>query len=402
MNQTGGAYLRVIIYVACFFTPFTSLRFGLIGPGEILFGVSFLLLLVHGRGRTRIGGPLAPLVQFWAFYLFAISLGFFYNAFLLQFDSGTLSGAAFDFFSYVFILSVLLVLGDGRIYLGTSPERFFKNVFLIWTITFVVLYVLSRQTEQILGLPLRYYTYFSPLVENVHQAAMLTCAMPFIVFYLASRTPKWSSKTILAVAGLLFAAMAIESGSTKALMGLVVGLVATALFYLWGSLAKTMASRALVLALLVAATAMTVFLKWDYATALAINFFLDNDGSGARENLYGLGLELGLNTPVFGRGPGPHISYAGDGDYSDAHNTVLTVFLQGGVLGLVAVVLCLKRFFRLMSAQYFLVGAVCAVGMYLLGGDILRRLPIWILIAGVLYFSSSAFGQGGRGSPVLR
>jgi hypothetical protein len=40
-----------------------------------------------------------------------------------------------------------------------------------------------------------------------------------------------------------------------------------------------------------------------------------------------------------------------------------------------------------LSINFALFGAIAAIGMYIIGGDILRRLPIWIILVGLYYFS---------------
>ena len=54
------------------------------------------------------------------------------------------------------------------------------NVYRLQFLAFAGLHIVSYFQPNILGLPLRYYVYFTPLVENVHQTAMLLCSLPFL------------------------------------------------------------------------------------------------------------------------------------------------------------------------------------------------------------------------------
>jgi hypothetical protein len=61
--------------------------------------------------------------------------------------------------------------------------------------------------------------------------------------------------------------------------------------------------------------------------------------------------------------------------------------LQGGLVGVLALVALAARFARELTVSPVLIGAATAIGMYFLGGDILRRLPTWIMMIGVVYFA---------------
>lgn len=382
--------VRFLLYLAVLFVPFTSLRFGLFGLGEAFYLIALVSMLLLNRGTFRKGAVLAPLTQFWLLYLVLITLGLAYNVLVLDFLTGSVAGATFDFTSYCVIASVLLVLGDERLYRGSSPESFFAMIFSIWGVAFSVLYVLSIFTPAIFGYPLRYYAYFSPLVDNVHQAAMITSAMPFVMWHLASMHGSLVRRGLYAVAGGLFVVMALESGSTKAQMAVVVGASVSAFFLCWHAIpASDKATRLVMVGLISVAGILLVPLNFESLIELGARFFQEHDGHSARENLYQIGFEVGMTSFLFGHGPGPHISLGADGGFSDAHNTALTIFLQGGVLAFAALAVAIWRVTSSITSYAFLVGSMTAVLMYFLGGDILRRLPIWIIIAGLVYLSGS-------------
>ncbi|MFM8579021.1 MAG: hypothetical protein ACKOCN_09510, partial [Planctomycetaceae bacterium] len=92
---------------------------------------------------------------------------------------------------------------------------------------------------------------------------------------------------------------------------------------------------------------------------------------------------------VIGYGPGPHITLAGD-TFWDAHNTFLTVFLQGGICAVALFAVTLIRVGFGSSIPFFLLGALSAIGVYVLGGDVLRRLPTWLMVVGILFLSRQA------------
>lgn len=389
--STGYRIGRILLVAAAVVAPFTALRFSVVGVGEILLLCSLLLILMQSRGHFRIDQVTRPLVTFWVAYLGCISLGFLFNVFALGHASGTYSGAIFDFLSYTMILSVILMAGHSPLYSGTSAEDFFRRLFTLWGITFSTLYVLSLQTTQIMGLPLRYHSYFAPLVDNVHQAAMLTSPMPFVMWHMALRRQSMWMRLFYVVTGGLFAQMALESGSTKAALGLIAGAGVSAAFFIYQRLplGRSRVLRGLTLGAIAAVTLMMLVASSDSLMPLAIRFFTDNDGNAAREHLYTRAYRHGLESMVIGYGPGPHIALAGD-TFWDAHNTFLTVFLQGGICAVALFAVTLIRVGFGSSIPFFLLGALSAIGVYVLGGDVLRRLPTWLMVVGILFLSRQA------------
>ena len=107
-------------------------------------------------------------------------------------------------------------------------------------------------------------------------------------------------------------------------------------------------------------------------------FFAENDGQGARKNLYKSAFQIIKKSPIFGLGPSCHVIY--DGRYFDAHETFLTVALISGCIGVgFLIVLYFKVFIQIKQSGWLL--AACAtIFIYALGGDVLRRLPVWVLM----------------------
>lgn len=378
-----------ILFWGFFFTPFTSLRFGFVGPGEILIFMAVVLTLFTSHGRLSIDGRIHILTGFWALFLPVSLCGLFYNSLVLGFASGQPFSPAFDFLAYSFVLFSILIVGHLARNDQISATSFFTKLFSLWAVTYTVLYGLSFVTPSILGMPLRYYHFFSPLVDNVHQAASITCAMAFIMLFLAFKV-----RTILVVrllylgAAVLFAKMALDSGSTKAFLGVLFGAVASGVFLVvFRSSGRNGAVfNIIMLTALAAGTSIYVIAKGDLVFDVATRFFMENDGGGARDALYTVGFEHGLNSILVGYGPGSHAPFGGS--FSDAHNTTLTVFLQGGLIGVIALVVMAARFAKEVAVSFALIGGATAIGMYFLGGDILRRLPTWIMMTGIIYFAS--------------
>lgn len=388
LNSKLNHLVSVALFWGFFFTPFTSLRFGIIGPGEILIVVAGMLMMLTSRARIASDDRIGMLRDFWVLFLLVSLCGLFYNSLILGFASGRPFTPAFDFFAYAFVLFSILIVGHlgrtGQI----SPTSFFTKLFSLWAVTYTALYVLSFAMPSVLGMPLRYHQFFSPLVDNVHQAASITCAMGFIMFHIALQSKNLLARLLCMVSAVLFAKMALDSGSTKAFLAVLFGVVVSVVFLVVyrSSGRNRFVFNFLMFTGLAAGGVVFVMARGDVVVDVATRFFMESDGGGAREALYSVGFAHGLKSFLVGYGPGSHAPYGGG--FSDAHNTTLTVFLQSGLIGVLALVVLAARFLREVAISPALIGAATAIGMYFLGGDILRRLPTWIMMTGIVYFAS--------------
>lgn len=370
-----------------FLTPFTTLRFGFVGPGEILILSAALIAVYTHGGALRLDARMQIFYRYWTALLTIMFLGLCYNSFSTS-PSGRPGTPLFDFFAYIFILLSIVVTGHYSHNKVDFAMNFFRVLFLYWSLFYVALYAISFFTPSIFGMPLRYYSFFSPLVENVHQAASITCAMGFVALFLGTQSSVLLVKLFYIIIAVLFAIMALDSGSTKAMLGVVSGAIVSVAFLIgyrpWGKGRLHFNAMSILFTII---AALVLFARYSDSIAyLAVQFFSENDGGGAREALYSVGFEHGLDSLVVGYGPGSHSPFAGR--FSDAHNTTLTIFLQSGLLGVFAFALFIGGLMRKLSVHFALLGVFAAIGMYVLGGDILRRLPIWIMLMGIVYFAA--------------
>ena len=377
-----------ILMLGLFLTPFTSLRFGFAGPGELLIIFSLIIATFSGSFLVRVDSRLKIFYIFWIVFLTVSIIGVYFNYFFLYKPSGTAESMIFDLFSYVFIILTIMVIGHYASRNNSFPETFFKKLFIYWGFAYVILFAISFVTPSIFGMPLRYHEYFSPLVKNLHQASMITSAMTFVMLYLGIQSDKYLSKLLFFVATFLFAVMAATSGSTKALLGIVVGSIICIVHFV--GYRPTGRGRAIInittFFITVIFLTIFLFLYKDELIYLAIQFFTENDGAdGSRQRIYTSAFENGLNSPLIGFGPGAHVPYKGG--FWDAHNSTLTIFLQAGLIGVISFIWFNIKLLSKLSINFALFGAIAAIGMYIIGGDILRRLPIWIILVGIYYFS---------------
>ena len=391
--RLSSSGIRVLLLLGLIFVPFTSLRFGPIGVGEVIIIVSLGAVLFLNNWRLNPIAELRPLLYFWLVFPFWLFVGMGYNVFFLGHLSGTGIQSVFDFVAYLFVLMLVVLLADRRLYEGTSPAIFFENIFFSWALVFSMLYGISLFTPSIFGFSLRYYDAFVPLVNNVHQASMVTSAMPFIMMFLVFKTEHIKLKFVYLLAAVLFVFMALESNSTKAWLAMLVGAsvgIAFPLVHRSRGRKRVLTNSASYI-FSVAILVMFATLYWPYLLRVGVDFFQEADPMQAREIIYADAFRHGLNSLLVGYGPGPQVLYSGR--FWDAHNTILSVFLQGGVVGIILFFHLFYKIISRASASHFLMASVVAIGIYAIGGDILRRLPIWIVVAGVLVFSSRHFSN---------
>lgn len=388
MKVTVSSIGREFLFWGFFFTPFTSLRFGAVGPGEILILSAALLNFVSGRKTIRLDVKLSVFYQLWCGFLFVSVLGIASNILFQHLPSGRPGTMAFDLSAYIFIFGSIVLIGDHSIRDLEFSVRFFRRLFNYWAFTYTALYGLSFSTDSIFGLPLRYHQYFSPLVENVHQASSITCAMGFVMLYTGLTAPQLHVKVLSFFAAILFVKMALDSGSTKAMLGVLVGaLVSASNLLLYRASGQGRAVLNFIALIIILSLAAVITYRYtDELIDLAKLFFTENDGAGARESLYLVGFNHAMDSFLVGYGPGSHTPYGAG--FSDAHNTILTVFLQTGLLGVIVFSRFIVQLLKGSFSNFALIGATSAVGMYFLGGDILRRLPIWIILMGIWFFAA--------------
>ena len=385
--MTVFTIIRFLIGIALIFLPFTQLRFGVIGIGELLLILSMALFLI-ASSFTFARSPLDIFsLYFWAPILLLLFIGTSYNIIFLNFSTGTFEGALFDFSSYTFIFFMLLILGDSRIYGSNGPMNFYFKIFSAIVCILIITFILSFYASSIFGLKLKYEKFFAPMVDNVHQTAMLFCVLPFIgMAFLKTNRTKFEKFFIICSFPFL-SAMAISSGTTKSILGIIVGLSVAIIASIISILSRR---NTLITVSVYCAIFLLILLTLFTQGYMSIftDLFNEYDGNGARGKIYFLGLEKFLENPFFGYGPGSHLAVFGaENSFSDAHNTFLTLAIQSGIFGVLLLLLLLARLIFENIHEPWLLAAIAAFAIYLTGGDILRRGPMWIMLITIVFIS---------------
>lgn len=387
-----------LLVAAMVIAPFTLLRFGIMGVAEVLVLLVFLGQALKGLKRSLFKDFV--LTRFWLLYLPLSMIGLAANQWIYSNPTGTARQTMFDAGAYVFILFACYAFERLATHSSFDVKRFAREVFIWSTLAFLVLFVASLFTSSLLGLPLKYYDYFVPWAENLHQVSMTLVPLPFLGLAVAAAARGAGKKTLLLLLSVLAGVMAVRTGSSKALLAMYAGVFAMA----YSSALVKLGRKKLIhvnLAFGVLALLIVVGADW---VRISEQLFEENDVGGVRNYLYGHALDLGLESLLLGRGPGAHIQL--HGAFMDAHQSFLTALLQAGFFGLLAFIILLVRIGRRVLYNPPLLAAFSGLLIYAAGGDILRRLPAWIMLFILYHYAAStsparAQTSVGQGSSVM-
>lgn len=368
-----------LLVAAMVIAPFTLLRFGFMGVAEVLVLLVFLGQAMKGLRRSQFSRFV--LTKFWLLYLTLSTVGLAANQLLYSNQTGTSRQIIFDGAAYTFILLACYTFERLATHSSFDVRRFAKNVFTWSTLVFLLLFVASFFTSSLFGLPLKYYDYFVPWAENLHQISMTLVPLPFLGIAIVAATPDVRKKALLFILSVLAGVMAVRTGSSKALLAMYAGVFVMSYSY---SLIKLGRGKLVQVNLAFGVLALLIIASADWVR-ITERLFEENDVGGVRDYLYGHAMDLGLESLLVGRGPGAHILF--QGSYMDAHQSFLTALLQAGVFGAIAFAVLLVRIGRRVLYNPPLLAALSGLVIYAAGGDILRRLPAWIMLFIIAHYS---------------
>jgi O-antigen ligase len=321
------------------------------------------------------------LTQFWFGFILVAMVGLVCNLWILDERTSTWSQIAFDLVAYIFILGACFGLEKVATHTSFSVSDFARSLYSGYAVVFLILYGLSFRYENVLGFPLRYYGYFAPFAENIHQISMTLVPLPFIGLQVAKQCKRWTLKCIYLAAIPFIILMAVQTGSTKAWMAVFTGAIA----WLYSTALIKCERRIVPFVHATFALGIAAYMALVDWSNVASALFEEADSHDERAYLYSHALILIGESPLVGRGPGSHIEIGWL--FKDAHETFLTVALQSGAIGLLLFVMLVARVFRESFRIPALFAAFTSLMVYAAGGDILRRLPAWVSIFVVLYWS---------------
>lgn len=382
--QKRAAFYEKLLAASLVFAPYTLLRIGRIGIPE--FCIMVLAVLVLAKEGIRFGSGRIDeflFTRFWLFFLAISSLGFLNNYFFLGFPSGSLRGMFFDSASYAFVFACCLVLES--IITSGSMElniwKILKGTYLTASIALGILFLFGRFTNSSY---LMYYAFFRPFATNIHHVSMFIAPLPFIGLKMLREAKGYFLKIGLVLLIMSNILIGLATGSSKVFLAFIAGGLVFLLAMPF-SLRMSKYTKCLLFSLMTLLLFLGGMIFAQDIAQKAVSFFVESDASDARSILYRSAITKFANSPIVGYGAGPHAEFR-SGYFSDTHQTLLTALLQAGILGAAAYFWLTVAIFKKCMKDPFILGACTAILLYALGGDILRRLPMWLFLILFYYY----------------
>ena len=186
---------NILIVIALLMMPFTLIRIGFVGFGEIFF-LFFSLYFVFKKKHNILRNDFI-FSKFWLFFLPLSLIGFTYNVIFLGHPTGTFEGAFFDFASYVIVFSTLYFLENYIKLYDVDVFFILQRVFYYSCTIFIPLFILSLFSDSFLGISLRFNGRFVPFAKNLHHTAMFLVSLPFLGVLILKKQESRLGKTII-------------------------------------------------------------------------------------------------------------------------------------------------------------------------------------------------------------
>lgn len=245
----------------------------------------------------------------------------------------------------------------------------------------VVLFLVSRSRSTLFGLPLLYHGFFTPLASNLHHTAMFLLPLSFATIFVAEQQKKQIARLLYYIMGTLLMYLATQTGSTKANMGIYLGVAISILYLLTTHRGNISYKTITMFSIVCIISVIYAVLNYRQIIRFAVDYFVENDLNGGRQSIWSSGINIWKNSPLFGWGFGSQVpDEIIDNKYWDAHNTFLTAMLQGGVIGLVIFSWIWIRIINDSFINGYLLAMNMSVFVYVSGGDVLRRIPNWFFV----------------------
>lgn len=379
-----------------------------LGIGEVCLvlwlALASLRLLV--TGRVRNARALLRISAFWACFAFALSVGTCLALLLRELDVPSMLHDAFAYLLVAAISCLIVATMD-----ADRPLRQTQWFLLaFWNAALVLQLAAGWSIISLPAVDPWYWDRFQGWTENPNQLA-LYCT----VFIPLSLSLALSTNGFGRIAAFFSCLLTFVVGRlTKSDTFLIATVTALALFFVlrlrsWLTSPEHRSNLRFVVAVLVVSAAVPLSLSLtpyalsisDEVGSLAINLAKDHGGDATKRTaalrlyLWSDALYRGFESGSVGLGPGPHVDKP---DVTirqrpaEAHNTLLDVYTQGGLLGLIAVSGLFAGIIVLMLRAKLdaLAALIAALAIFGITHFILRHPIVWFALALSLILGSGA------------
>lgn len=380
-----------------------------LGIGEVCLALWLGLASLHMLAGHRICNEraLLRLGAFWTAFTLMLSAGLCLALMRVNFD---VASVLHDAFAYLLVAAISCLMAAT---MRSDSTAHYALVFLVsfWSIAVVAQLAMGWNWFSLSSVDPWYWDRFRGWSENPNQMALYCAVLAPLSLHLAVAT----RRTTRLVAAFSCAGSLLVGRLTKSDTFLGTMIVSAGLFVLlhlrgWLTYRVHRSSwRFAVATLLVVAIVPISLSLAPYAVATAddvegIAARLTKDGGGEatkrtatlRLQLWEDAMLIGLESGSLGLGPGPHLEKpTGITDKGiplplEAHNTLMDVFTQAGLLGILAVVgLFCGTFVLLIRARLdALAVLIVALGIFSVTHFILRHPLVWFALALSLILTS--------------
>lgn len=369
--------------IGFYLSIFTSLRFSLIGFGEILMIISLIIFFLNKK--IILNNYFSFIIKiFWLPFFIIVFLSTFYNFFISEFINYNLEKnikyLSLNLSSYLFILVTLTMLVSENFIKNYSSIKTIINYFIFFNLFLLLLFVLYFFEINFLASYITIYDGFAPFVENVHQIVRVLIFIPFLNLFLATsfKLNKYL-KFFLIINTIIVAYLILETNSFKGQLSLLISCV----FFIFVFLLKKIKFDNFIKILFTISLFLILII---YFSELLHNLFIENDGDDIRKILYINALLTSTTNLFLGHGAG--ILLLIENNYYEAHNTLLSILIQSGIVPFILFIIFFLKLLIKLYNNIFLFSSLIASTPYILGGDILRNIQFWFFLYLLVYFNN--------------
>lgn len=358
----------------------TELRIGKIGVSEVFLFLWMLKVIIQNMKSFSIN----IYIYFWIIFIFSMTLGLLYSK-LTSVDSNfsvTSIITYIYFFLFVFALSQYsrnIELSKGKIIL--------KKIYFWGFYIYSFLYVVAITSPSIFGFNLWYGPRLSILSTNPHQFIFIITPLLLLGIYLYKEGDISSlyEKYIVIIGTILFFWMGLETESSTFIGTVTIILIANILFgnYMIPRKVKPFFLRIATISLIIAFVSIISDLLYEF-----ILTFIRSDENGlGRIDLWFLGIEKFLVSPIFGLGFGSYIQNQIPGVFMEAHNIYIDVATRGGLISLLSLIGVFVYVFVKSNSKIVIINFLLFFTLYGMAGFTLRRITMWFFLIFLIYIS---------------
>ena len=382
INQKVKGISHYLLLISLVLAPFNELRFSFFGISELIILYLFFNSLKDSYSKKKSDKFI--FTKFFRIFIIIILTSGTINILFYGGKDVFHNDSFFNLFSYTFTLLTCFIYEKKIFSNKLNGYKLLKHFYFSLSLLLIFLFIFSFFSSNIFGFPLFYFDRFAPLVNNPHKIALVSSVLPFIGLKIIKVERYNIIKRIIIysmITTIIF--ITLKSETTKSLMGIFLGMFVYLTFNFFNKKKRVFLFFMLLLIIIIYVLFFDLFGK-------AINIFNEIDYKEGRSIIYFVGFQKYLESILLGFGPGSHVNFLGV--RTDAHQTILTIALQGGALLVIIFINFFKKIInKLLSLDIVFIALLMPILIYILGGDILRSNYIWALLILIYNFDKNTY-----------